>query len=63
MKDLFLKIILLLYWLIIGIFFTYGGIVIYLNNTTADKVMAVVSFLLALISYIAVFGLIKYWKD
>lgn len=63
MKDLFLKIILLLYWLIIGIFFTYGGIVIYLNNTTVDKVMAVVSFLLALISYIAVFGLIKHWKD
>ena len=63
MKDLFLKVILLFYWLTIGIFFTYGGIVIYLNNTAADKVMAVVSFLLALISYIAVFGLIKHWKD
>lgn len=63
MKYLFLKIILLLYWLTIGIFFTYGGIIICLNNTIADKVMAVVSFLLALTSYIAVFGLIKHWKD
>lgn len=63
MKDLFLKIVLLIYWLVMGIFFTYGGIVICQNNTTIDKVTAVIYFLLSVMCYIAVFGLLKHWKD